>query len=127
MCANAGFGPFSTRTEVVEEEIIHHHSRGPRRSRSHSRSETIEVQSNRGGSRVRAETIVVEETEERVEESARPPQDDIVEVIEEHSPERRPSRRKSERMSGFRTVDPGEFGGGDRSFRKVPRRSGDDR
>lgn len=63
---------------------------------------------------VREEEIVVEE---RVSE----PEDDIVEVIEEHSPERRPSG-KSKRMSGFRTVDPAELGGGGRPMRKVSKR-----
>lgn len=64
--------------------------------------------------RTREETIVVEE---RVSE----PEDDIVEVFEEHSPERRPST-KSKRASGFRTVDPQELGGGGRPMRKVSKR-----
>ncbi|RMZ76454.1 hypothetical protein DV737_g4810, partial [Chaetothyriales sp. CBS 132003] len=45
--------------------------------------------------------------------------DDIVEVIEEHSPERRESRTK---RSGYRTVDPAEFGGGDAPRRSISRR-----
>jgi len=49
-------------------------------------------------------------------------EDDIVEVIEEHSPVRRESRRSSGRQSGFRTVDPDALGGGDRPVRKVSRR-----
>ena len=63
-----------------------------------------------------------------VEERVRRPapvddrEDDIVEVIEEHSPARRPVRRESKRASGYRTVDPAEFGGGDRPMRKVSRR-----
>jgi len=50
--------------------------------------------------------------------------DDIVEVIEEHSPPRRVRRSGSGRQpqSGFRTVDPGEYGGGGRPLRKVSRR-----
>ncbi len=45
------------------------------------------------------ETVIVEEEVSSVG-------DDIVEVIEEHSPER-PARK-----SGFRTVNPAEFAGG---------------
>jgi len=52
------------------------------------------------------ESVMVEEEE-----------DDVVEVIEEHSPER-PARRKS----GYRTVDPAEFGGGNEPRRKLGRR-----
>ena len=52
------------------------------------------------------ESVVVDEEE-----------DDIVEVIEEHSPER-PQRKKS----GYRTVDPAEFGGGSGPRRKLGRR-----
>ena len=106
-------------TEVVEEEIIRRRSRSPRRSRSHS--ETIEITKSR--SPVRRERIVVEETR-RV---SRPPDpepaetvDDIVEVIEEHSlSPPPPSRRTSKRTSGYRNVDPAEFGGGGRPMRKV--------
>jgi hypothetical protein len=50
------------------------------------------------------------------------PEDEIVEVIEALSPVRGPSRRESKRTSGFRTVDPAEFGSGDRPMRKVSRR-----
>lgn len=66
--------------------------------------------------RLERETIIVEERREpRVEG------DDIVEVIEEGSisvsPERPPrresSRRSGGRRSGFRQVDPNQFGGGD--------------
>ena len=100
---------------VVEEEII---TRRRSRSRSsRSESEVIEVEAPRRERRrrtMREETVVVEE---RVSE----PEDDIVEVIEEHSPERRPSG-KSKRMSGFRTVDPAEPGGGGRPMRKVSKR-----
>ena len=73
----------------------------------------------RSPSRTRRETIIVEEVRRT---SRPPPEDDIVEVIEEHSPVRRPSRRESKRTSGFRTVDPAEIGGGDRPMRKMSRR-----
>lgn len=101
---------------VVEEEIV---TRRRSRSRSsRSESEVIEVEApprrERRRRTMREETVVVEE---RVSE----PEDDIVEVIEEHSPERRPSG-KSKRMSGFRTVDPTEPGGGGRPMRKVSKR-----
>lgn len=126
-CANLGGGPFSGwgRQTVVEEEIIRERrsrSRSVSRSRSRaSRTETAEVLSvHRSPSRRMRETIVVEER--RTSRPAPPPEDDIVEVIEEHSPVRRPSRRESKRTSGFRTVDPAEFGGGDRPMRKVSRR-----
>ncbi len=78
--------------------------------------------------RTRRETTVIEERVTR-ERNSEPTEviveeehDDIVEVIEEHSPERRPNRRESKRTSGFRTVDPAEFGGGSRPMRKVSRR-----
>jgi hypothetical protein len=129
-CANLGGDPFSVfggwgRQTVVEEEIIRRHSRSRSPSRSRSRAshtETAEVLSvHRSPSRRVRETIVVEE-ERRTSRPPPPEEDDIVEVIEEHSPVRRPSRRESKRTSGFRTVDPAEFGGGDRPMRKVSRR-----
>lgn len=131
-CANVdGFPGFSGwgRRTVVEEEIIRRRSRSRSHSRSRSRvsrasrTETAEVLSvARSPVRreTRRETIVVEER--RTSRPSPPREDDIVEVIEEHSPVRRPSRRESKRASGFRTVDPAEFGGGDRPMRKVSRR-----
>ena len=44
-------------------------------------------------------------------------EDDIVEVIEEHSPP--PARRSRRVSSGYRNVDPEEFGGGSRRQRPV--------
>ena len=115
-------------TTVVEEEVIRRRTRSASHSRrrSPSQSETTEIRSEvrspprRRESR-REETIIVEERISRAPEP--PPEDDIVEVIEDHSPERRP-RRESKRMSGYRTVDPAEFAGGDRPMRKVSRRGG---
>lgn len=121
-CFNmSGMGRVGGGGTVVEEEIIRRRSRSPRRSRS--RSETIEITKSRSPPRQQRERIVVEETR-RV---SRPPDlepeetiDDIVEVIEEHSPSPPPqSRRTSKRHSGFRNVDPAEFGGGGRPMRKV--------
>ncbi|KAK4940361.1 hypothetical protein LTR10_019467 [Elasticomyces elasticus] len=105
---------------VVEEEVIRHR----RRSRSRSRAMTEASGPARSPPRPRRERVVREETvvvEERVEPSVSA-EDDIVEVIEEHSPERPPPKRESTRRSGYRTVDPAEFGGGSRPMRKVPRR-----
>ena len=114
-------GGIGGRGEVIEEEIVRHRSRSPRRSRSHS--ETIEITKSRSPPRRERERIIVEETR-RVSRPPEPepeePIDDIVEVIEEHSASPPPqSRRPSKRNSGFRTVDPAEFGGGGRPMRKV--------
>ncbi|KAL8660217.1 MAG: hypothetical protein Q9226_000019 [Calogaya cf. arnoldii] len=114
-----------------EEAVVRRRSRSPRSSRrspsrhapsrSRSRSEVIEVSRHRSPPRreTRRETVIMEER-------SRPPpppverEDDIVEVIEEHSPVRRSSG--SRRVSGYRTVDPEAFGGGNRPLRKVSRR-----
>lgn len=114
------FGIFGNRQTVVEEEIVRHHHQS-RRSRSRSRAMT-EVSHHHSPRRERVvrereETVVVEE---HVEPSVSA-DDDIVEVIEEHSPERPPKRGPSGR-SGYRTVDPAEFGGGSRPIRKISRR-----
>ena len=117
------------RTVHVDEEIIHRHhsvSPPPRRTRSRrhrsSRAHSEEVVEVRERSRPRrtSERIIVEERTRSVAPAPPPPQDDddIVEVIEEHSP---PRRHKSRRESGFRTVDPAEFGGGGRPMRKIRR------
>jgi len=93
---------------VIEEEIITRRRSRSRSSRSQSEVIEVQVPPRRERRRRTREEIVVEE---RISE----PEDDIVEVIEEHSPE----RRKSKRMSGFRTVDPAELGGGGRPMRKI--------
>lgn len=108
------FRVYAGRSSVVKTEIIekHHHNKR-KKSRSRGRSEMTErrrvkeeVRIERSVSRpAREESVVVEEEDE-----------DIVEVIEEHSPERRPKRN-----SGFRTVDPAEFGGGNAPRRKLGR------
>ena len=129
-CFSLGGGPVGRSSVVDEEDItVRRRSRSPRPPpSSHSRSEVIEVSRTRERSRSRTrspprrensrrETVIIEETRR----PSRPPQDDIVEVIEEHSPVR-PSRRSSGRQSGFRTVDPDAFGGGNKPMRKVSRR-----
>lgn len=70
--------------------------------------------------REREERIVVEERVEPESIVVDEETEDVVEVIEEHSPER-PIRKES-RRSGFRTVDPAEFGGGRAPMRRVSRR-----
>ncbi|MCJ1449165.1 MAG: hypothetical protein MMC23_009684 [Stictis urceolatum] len=130
-CFNLGGGGGVTRNVEVEEVVRtrSHRSRSPRRVRSRSRSEVIEVRSpprrerERRERSSRRETIVIEESRrrepERVEESVLG--DDIVEVIEEHSPAPRRERRERRVSSGYRAVDPEQFGGGDRPRRKVSR------
>ncbi|KAI4255565.1 MAG: hypothetical protein LQ352_002509 [Teloschistes flavicans] len=113
-----------------EETIVRRRSRSPRSSRrspprspsrhapsrSRSRSEVIEVSRHRSPPRreTRRETVILEE---RIRPSVQR-EDDVVEVIEEHSPP--PPRRSSasRRPSGYRTVDPTAYGGGDRPLRK---------
>ncbi|KAL9021344.1 MAG: hypothetical protein Q9185_001455 [Variospora sp. 1 TL-2023] len=122
-------------TTYEEETVVRRRSRSPRSSRrspprspsrhapsrSRSRSEVIEVSRHRSPPRreTRRETVILEERSR-----APPPpverDDDIVEVIEEHSPPRRSSG--SRRVSGYRTVDPEAYGGGNRPIRKVGRR-----
>ncbi|KAL8700351.1 MAG: hypothetical protein Q9224_001007 [Gallowayella concinna] len=115
-----------------EETVVRRRSRSPRSSRrspsrhapsrSRSRSEVIEVSRHRSPPRreTRRETVIMEER-------SRPPpapverEDDIVEVIEEHSPVRRSSGSRRV-VSGYRPVDPEAYGGGNRPMRKVSRR-----
>jgi len=66
------------------------------------------------------ETIIIEETRPRSREPPVRREDDIVEVIEENDPPPR-VRRERRVSSGYRNVDPDEFGGGGRPLRKVRR------
>jgi len=112
-----------TRETIIEENEVHRH-RSSRRSRSRPMSEVHSPRREREVVREeREETVIVEEefSPEPASVVVEEEEDDIVEVIEEHSPERSPKRRPSGR-SGFRTVDPAEFGGGSRPMRKVSRR-----
>ena len=116
----------NNNANTYEEEVVvsRRRSRSPRRSSprrppsTRSHSEVIEVSRQRSPPRreTRRETVILEETRRPVQR-----EDDIVEVIEEHSPPRR-VRRESRRESGYRTVDPEAFGGGNRPLRKVSRR-----
>ena len=103
----SGFGSSSGGSIVGEEEVI------VRRSRSHRsrRSEMREVSRS-----PRAQRIVVEERTARTVpvvvdggSGRRVDGDDIVEVIEEHTP---PRRKKGHRSSGYRSVDPNAYAGG---------------
>nr|KAK5449165.1 hypothetical protein LTR18_002254 [Exophiala xenobiotica] len=113
------FGAFgNNRQTVVEEEVVRHSYRRASRSRSRAMTEASHHHSPPRRERVtrqREETVVVEE---HVDQSVSA-EDDIVEVIEEHSPERRPPKRENTRRSGYRTVDPAELGGGNRPIRKA--------
>jgi hypothetical protein len=139
----SGNTPSFTITGETEEIVRRDdRSRSNRRSRRSDRSERIEV----GERNPRVRTTIVEETrrgdrrapsivsEMIVDDrrSSRPPPirrvdgDDIVEVIEEGSsigdmPPRRDSRRR--RSSGYRSVDPNLFAGGDYSQVRVERSS----
>lgn len=109
-----------TGRSIVEKEIIetHHHHRGSRRSRSRSSRGRTQM-SERQRVKVRQETRIERSVSRPAPESVvvEEQDDDVVEVIEEHSPER-PQRKKS----GYRTVDPAEFGGGSDPRRKLGRR-----
>ena len=125
------------QSEVVDETIVYNRRSSPSRrhsASSHSRSEVIEVSRQRSRSRTRSptirsvpparrestrrETVIIEETRRP---SRPPPPDDIVEVTEELSDRPVKPRRSSGRQSGFRTIDPDSFGGGDAPMRKVSR------
>ena len=117
---NAGRGTVNT-SDVVSEQVVRRGSRSPRRQ-SVSRSEVIEVRTPPRRREERRETTVIREERRPVER-----EDDIVEVIEERSPSRSrsrspPRRQRSNRESGYRTVDPEAFAGGGRPLRKVSRR-----
>lgn len=105
----------SRRETIVIEERVHVPPRRPSEPPAPHRSRTPSL-----------DEVIVEEEESVTEE--------IVEVIEEESsisshrpppkkpsPPRSPARRES-RRSGYRTVDPAEFGGGDAPMRRVKKR-----
>lgn len=93
--------------------------RRPRHFRRRSRSPGV-IEYSRTSSRSPARTIRAVKTgvPERVEG------DDIVEVIEEHSP---PRQEKRGRSSGYRLVDPGGFAGGSRRMMSRGARGRDER
>lgn len=114
-----------------EEEIVvrrRDRSRSPRsrRSRRSTRTEVRQV----SRSPRRREIIVEERTMPPhprprsrsilVEERIRVPGDDVVEVIEEHS-DIPPRRQRSRRNSGYRSVDPDLYAGGNYPQQHVPR------
>lgn len=105
---------------VTTSERIVREAPSSSRRRSVSRSEVIEVRSPPRRREERRETTIIREDRRPVSR-----EDDIVEVIEEHSLSRSPSpprRQRSTRESGYRNVDPEVFAGGGRPLRKVSRR-----
>ncbi|KAL9615870.1 MAG: hypothetical protein Q9160_009191 [Pyrenula sp. 1 TL-2023] len=117
-----GRGGFRRNETIIEEEVVRRRSRSPRRSRS--RSEVLEVRTPPPRRQSRRETVTeIRETVSRprsrsVVSSSHGGGEDIVEVIEEHSPAP-PKRKPSRGVSGsFRTIDPLEPGGG-----RAPRQS----
>lgn len=116
-----GRGGFRRNETIIEEEVIRRRSRSPRRSRS--RSEVLEVRTPPRRESRRETVTEIRETISRPRSrsvvSSSHGGEDIVEVIEEHSPAPPPRRKPSNRVSGsFRTIDPLEPGGG-----SAPRRS----
>ncbi|KAK7555078.1 hypothetical protein IWX91DRAFT_123540 [Phyllosticta citricarpa] len=130
VAAMGGSRAYAADEEVVVRERRPRSTRS-RRSRRSSRPEIREISRSPG----RRQRIVVEErrssvppaprprsrsvvVEERVSERERRVDgDDIVEVIEETSPPRRVSSRRN---SGYRSVDPDRFAGGNFPQRPVP-------
>ncbi|KAI9852088.1 MAG: hypothetical protein M1838_001885 [Thelocarpon superellum] len=128
LCLN----PWGGRDSVTDEEVVVRARRGSRSSR---RAETIEVSrssssSSRSRSRPRRSPVRETRTERIIVEERRSApvverDDDIVEVIEERDTPRRKRSNRNRVESGFRTVDPDRFAGGDRPVREVyePRRT----
>jgi hypothetical protein len=134
-------GNMAGSSSDVASVIIRERKRSSRRGssrRGSSRRESVEVREVREVRRERpppvmVDRIVVEERRESrappavVVESSVTSEDEVV-VIEEHSPPRRASSGKrvkevrEVRESGYRTVDPMAYGGGDRPLREVERR-----
>lgn len=118
-----GRGGFRRNETYIEEEVVRRRSRSPRRSRS--RSEVLEVRTPPRRESRRETVTEIRETVSRprsrsVVSSSHGGGEDIVEVIEEHSPP--PRRKPSNRVSGsFRTIDPLEPGGGSAPRRSVRR------
>lgn len=105
---------------VAEEDVVVRERRGSRSSR---RAETIEVSRSRSRSPLppspvrtesRTERVIVEERRMPVER-----EDDVVEVIEEHSPPRRSKGGRSRPQSGYRSVEPDRYAGGNHPVREV--------
>lgn len=131
-------GDAGTEDIVISRRSEHSSRRKQRRSRA--RSEVSESTRRSHSPRRRNERIIVQETVRR-ETSRAPPRsshsvreefveareserrvdgDDVVEVLEEHSSEQSsepPPRRKS----GYRTVDPNAYGGGNYAQRDIER------
>jgi hypothetical protein len=115
-CFGSGFVSIDEGSVIVRERKRSH------RTSSHRASETVEVRRERPRTPA-VERIIVEERRESrpapVVSSDGSRSDEVV-VIEEHSP---PRRSKSKRDSGYRTVDPLAYAGGDRPMREVRKSS----
>ncbi|PVH72845.1 hypothetical protein DL98DRAFT_595657 [Cadophora sp. DSE1049] len=118
------FGSVSSRSSYTESIVIARDRRKSHHGSTHTRraSETVEVRRAPSPVRIvrepsRVDRVIVEESRETRRDRSRSlgGSDEVV-VIEEHSP---PRRKKSTRVSaeterresGYRTVDPGSYGG----------------
>ncbi|KAI9786552.1 MAG: hypothetical protein M1816_007876 [Peltula sp. TS41687] len=110
---------------VAEEDVVVRERRGSRSRRT----ETVEVSRSRSRSPLplprspppartesRTERVIVEERRVPVPVQR---EDDIVEVIEEHSPPRRSKDRRSRPTGGYRPVDPDRYAGGNLPVQEV--------
>jgi len=108
----------TTASSVASSVVVRERRKSTRTSsgqRSRRQSETAEIRRPPVVERV----VVEERRREREVRSESSGGEDEVVVIEEHSP----PRTKSKRESGYRTVDPMAYGGGDRPLREVGRKS----
>ncbi|RDW91832.1 hypothetical protein BP5796_01226 [Coleophoma crateriformis] len=134
-CMN--FNQVNSRSSYNESVVVRDRRKSVGSHRSRRMSETVEVRRERSRTPVRivrpepprsAERVVVEERREVRRERSPDGSDEVV-VIEEHSPPRRSKSKRetieTRRESGFRTVDPGAYGGGAAPLRgvKTSRRS----
>lgn len=138
-----------TSVSGEEEVVVRRRSRSPRRSHRSRRSTSIREVREVSRS-PRPSRIIVEERAERIRDPPPPPRpseiiveehtnimrsperrvpgDDVVEVIEEHSdlqspPRRRDNeRRRSRRSSGYRSVDPNLYAGGNYPHHPIPKK-----
>jgi hypothetical protein len=130
-------GNMGGASSEIDSVVIQERKRSSRRGssrRGSSRRGSVEVREVRRERPIPVvERVVVEERRESrpapavVVESSIGSEDEVV-VIEEHSPPRRASSSKKVREvrevreSGYRTVDPMAYGGGDEPLRDVDRR-----
>ena len=115
-CINMG-----DRVSYAEEEVVVAHDRRGSRSSRNSRSTPPRPRSR---SPIRTESRVEERVIVEERRSARSPDDEIVEVIEEDEPPPRTRPGRNRPHSGYRSVDPDRYGGGNLPMEEVyPKRS----